>query len=65
VSGDIEFALTPGSPVAPRRRSFALATSSFHRIWPVAGIGFAVLVNVAWMGFLGLEFFKLIEAAFL
>ena len=51
--------------LAPRRRLFTLATSRFHRIWPVAGLGFAVLVKVAWMGFLGFEFFKLIEAAFL
>jgi hypothetical protein len=35
-----------------------------HRIWPVAGLGFAAIVNVAWLGLLGFEFFKLIEFAF-
>ena len=49
----------------PRRRSFTLATSRAHRIWPVAGLGFVVIVDVAWMGFLGFGFFKLIEAEFL
>jgi len=30
----------------------------------VAGLGFAAIVNVAWLGFLGFEFFKLIEFSF-
>ena len=30
----------------------------------MAGLGFAVITNVAWLGFLGFEFFKLIEFAF-
>jgi len=30
----------------------------------VAGLGFAVIVNMAWIGFLGFEFFKPIELAF-
>jgi hypothetical protein len=33
--------------------------SLFHRIWPVAGLVAAIVVNVAWMGFLGYGFFKL------
>ena len=65
VSDDIEFASTLVSPVAPPRRSFTQTNSRFRRIWPVAGLGFALIVNVAWMGFLGFGLFKLIEAAFL
>jgi hypothetical protein len=34
--------------------------SLFHRVLPVAGLVFAVTVNVAWIGFLGFGFFKLI-----
>ena len=34
--------------------------SLFHRILPLAGLGFAVIVNVAWIGFLGFGLFKLI-----
>jgi len=65
VSSEIELGLMLVSPVAPPRRSVTRAISRFHRFWPVAGLGFIVIVNVAWMGFLGFEFFKLIEAAFL
>ena len=65
VSSDIEFASTLVSPAAPPRRSFTRTISRFRRIWPVAGLGFALIVNVAWMGFLGFGLFKLIEAAFL
>ncbi len=61
VSSDIEFASTLVSPVAPPRRTI----SRIRRIWPVAGLGFALIVNVAWIGFLGFGLFKLIEAAFL
>ena len=34
--------------------------SLFHRSLPVAGLAFAVIVNVAWIGFLGFGLFKLI-----
>jgi hypothetical protein len=34
--------------------------SLFHRILPVAALLFAVIVNVAWIGFLGFGLFKLI-----
>jgi hypothetical protein len=37
---------------------------AFIAFWPVAGIGIAVIVNLGWLGFLGVEFIKLIEAAF-
>jgi len=65
VSSDIEFASTLVSPVAPPQRSLTRTISRFRRIWPVAGLGFALIVNVAWIGFLGFGLFKLIEAAFL
>ena len=65
VSSDAELVLTPVSPLVPPRHLVTWAISRFDRIWPVAGLGFAVIVNVAWMGFLGFEFFKLIEFAFL
>ena len=65
MSSDIEFASTLVSAAAPPRRSFTRTISRFRRIWPVAGLGFALIVNVAWIGFLGFGLFKLIEAAFL
>jgi hypothetical protein len=34
--------------------------SPFHRIWPVAGLGFAVIATAAWSGFLGYELFQLV-----
>jgi hypothetical protein len=51
-------ALTSDLPFIPE------PISLFHRIWPVAGLVAAVVVNVAWMGFLGYGFFKLIGPAF-
>ena len=35
-------------------------TSLFHRLLPVAGLVFAVTVNIAWIGFLGFGLFNLI-----
>ena len=65
VSSNAELVLTPASsPSVPSGHLVAWAISRFHRIWPVAGVGFAVIVNMAWIGFLGFEFFKLIELAF-
>jgi hypothetical protein len=34
--------------------------SLFHRIWPAAGLGIAVLVTAAWSGFLGYELLRLV-----
>jgi hypothetical protein len=34
--------------------------SLFHRILPLAGLVFAVIVNVAWIGFLGFGLLKLV-----
>jgi hypothetical protein len=50
--------LTSGLPFIPE------PISLFRRIWPVAGLAAAVIVNVVWMGFLGYGFFKLVGPAF-
>ena len=64
-NGNAELVLTPvSSPSVPTGHLVTWAISRFHRIWPVAGLGFAVIVNMAWIGFLGVEFFKLIEFTF-
>jgi hypothetical protein len=34
--------------------------SLFHRIWPLAGLGFASIATVAWSAFLGYEVFRLV-----
>ena len=36
----------------------------FHRMWPVAGLVAAMIVDLAWVGFLGYGFFKLVEPVF-
>ena len=64
VSIDVELGLTLVSPLAPPRRSPTRAASRFHRVWPLAGLGFAVIVNMAWISFLGFEFVKLMKLAF-
>ena len=61
MSSDVKLALTLVSLLVPLGTR---AISRFHRIWPVVGMGIAVIVNLGWLGFLGVEFFKLIEAAF-
>jgi hypothetical protein len=33
--------------------------SLFHRIWPLAAVGVALIANTAWIGFLGYELYKL------
>ena len=48
--------------VAIRRQDVKYAK---HSIWPVALLGSVVLVTVAWIGFLGFTFFKLIDRALL
>jgi hypothetical protein len=35
--------------------------SLFHHIWPVAALATAMMVNLAWMGFLGYGLFKLVK----
>jgi hypothetical protein len=65
MSADAEFTIVPVLPLVPAPPSVAGAVSrSHHRIWPVVGLAFAVIVNMAWIVFLGFEFYKLVEPAF-
>ena len=64
VSIDVEFSTAPVSRLVPPRHLVTWALALLHRIWPVAGLGFAVIVNMAWIGFLGFEFVKLMKLAF-
>ena len=64
VSIDVELSSAPVSPLVPPRHLVTWAIPRFHRIWPVASLGFAVIVNMAWIGFLGFEFVKLMKLAF-
>ena len=65
MSSDVDRASKPVSPsLVPPRHLVTWAISCFHRIWVVAGLGFAVIVNMAWIGFLGFEFVKLMKLAF-
>jgi hypothetical protein len=65
MSGDADLAITPVLPFVPVPPSVAGAAPRFHRILPVVGLAFAVVVNIAWIIFLGFEFYKLVEPAFL
>ena len=58
VSIDVKLSSAPVSPLVPRRQP------PRHYIWPVASLGFIVIVNMAWIGFLGFEFVKLMKLAF-
>ena len=42
-----------------------ISNSFLHRSWPMAGLIIAVVVNLAWMGFLGYGLFRLFETTFL
>ena len=59
-----------GLSLTPDRRRKLLSVEStlsitlFGRLWPVAGLAAAVIVNLAWVGFLGYGFSKLVETAF-
>jgi hypothetical protein len=64
VIAEAQVLVTPVLPSTPDLPFNAAPTSFFRRIWPVAGLAAAMLVNVAWMGFLGYGFFKIIEPAF-
>ena len=61
MNDDAEVVLAPALPLLPAQP----VISSFQRGWPVAALGVAVLVTVAWMGFLGFGLFKLFEPVFL
>ena len=55
---------TPSSPLTSDLFFIPQPISLFHRTWPVAVLASAVIVNLAWVGFLGYGFFKLVEPAF-
>jgi hypothetical protein len=56
VIAEAQVVATPIPPLTSERR--------FHRMWPVAGLVAAMIVNLAWVGFLGYGFFKLVEPVF-
>ena len=55
---------TPIPPLASDLPLIPEPISVFRRIWPVAGLVAAIVVNMAWMSFLGYGFFKLVEPVF-
>jgi hypothetical protein len=55
------------TPIQPLTSDFPFITqpiSLFHRIWPVGGLIAAVIVNLAWMIFLGYGLFKIVKPEF-
>jgi len=55
------------TPIPPLTSDLPFITqpiSLFHRIWPVAGSVAAIVVNLAWMSFLGYGLFKLVKPGF-
>jgi hypothetical protein len=52
------------SPLTSERPPIAKPISLVHRVWPVAGVVAAMMVNLAWMDFLGFGFFKLVKPIF-
>jgi hypothetical protein len=63
VSDNMDLVATPASAVAALAWP-ARALATFHRVWPLAGLAFAAVVNAGWIGLLGYEFFQLIKPAF-
>jgi hypothetical protein len=55
---------TPIPPLTSDLLFIPESISLFRRIWPVGGLVTAIIINVAWMGFLGYGFFKLVGPAF-
>ena len=62
--GKVQVVLTPVLPLVPDLNIVTQPISFFHRIWPVAGLTAALVVNLAWIGLLGYGFFKIVEPAF-
>jgi len=56
--------VTPIPPLTSDLPFITQSISLFGRLWPVAGLAAAVIVNLAWVGFLGYGSFKLVETAF-
>ena len=55
------------TPIRPLMSDLPFITQSISllgRVWPVAGVAAAMMINLAWIGFLGYGFFRLVEPAF-
>ena len=55
--------VTPILPLASDLPFIPQSISLFGRLWPVAGLAAAVIVNLAWVGYLGYGSFRLVETA--
>jgi hypothetical protein len=64
VIAEAQVVATPMPPLTSERSLIPEPISYIHRIWPVAGLVVAMMVNLAWMGFVGYGFLKLVEPAF-
>lgn len=64
MSSEAKLALASGPPSVLALHLGTRAVSYFHRIWPVAGLAAAGVIILAWIGFLGFEFLKLVEPLF-
>jgi hypothetical protein len=64
VIAEAQVVATSFPPLASERPLIPEPISLFHRMWPVAGLVAAMMVNLAWVGFLGYGFFKLVEPVF-
>jgi len=62
--GKTHLVIAPVPPLTSDLPFISEPISPFQRVWPVAGLVAATIVNLAWMGFLGYGFFKLVEPAF-
>jgi hypothetical protein len=64
VIAEARVVVTPIPPLTSDLPFITQPISLFHRIWPATGLAVAAIFNVAWMGFLGYGFFKLVESVF-
>jgi hypothetical protein len=64
VSAKAQVVVAPIPPLTSDLPFITQSISLFGRLWPVAGLAAAVIVNLAWVGFLGYGFSKLVETAF-
>ena len=64
VIAKVELVVTPIPPLTLDLPFVTQPISLFHRIWPVAGLIVAIIVNLAWMSFLGYGLFKLVKPEF-
>jgi hypothetical protein len=65
VIAKVQVVVTPIPPLTSDLPFITQSISLFGRLWPVAGLAAAVIVNLVWVGFLGYGFSKLVETAFL